>query len=178
MIMVPRRYQHPSSGVNRPSYVAVTVNFNAEFNLMAVNPIIQCIPRDLVHEYCQGLESSAIYTAPPFFVESLHGRSNRSLPQLLLHMHAEEIIPTILMSNIYIRLYLPKALTLTRLRSYAMFKVLRIVRINEHVGLQGILNFYLLRDPFPDWLARGIPLKEGVLYSLQFKVRTPPPYLH
>jgi hypothetical protein len=48
MIIVPRRHQHTSSGANRPSDVAVTVNFNAEFNLMPVNPIIECISRDLV----------------------------------------------------------------------------------------------------------------------------------
>jgi len=33
---------------------------------MAVNPIIDCFWRDLVPEYCQGLESSVVYTAPPF----------------------------------------------------------------------------------------------------------------
>jgi len=43
-----------------------------------------------------------------------------------------------------------------------MFKVLAIVRINKSVGLQGILNFRLLRDVFLNQLARGIPLKEGV----------------
>jgi len=61
---------------------------------MAVNPIIECFWRDLVTEYCQGLESNAVYTAPPFFVETLAGRSNRSLPRLLLHMHAQAIIST------------------------------------------------------------------------------------
>ena len=64
---------------------------------MAVNPTIECFSRDLIPEYCQGLESSAVYIAPHIFVESLHGHSNRSLPRLLLHMHAEEIIPTFLM---------------------------------------------------------------------------------
>jgi hypothetical protein len=53
MIIVPRRYQHPSSGANRPSDVAVTVNFNTEFNLMPVDPIIECFSRDLIPEYCQ-----------------------------------------------------------------------------------------------------------------------------
>jgi hypothetical protein len=43
-----------------------------------------------------------------------------------------------------------------------MFEVLLIVRINKSVGLQGILNFPLLRDAFRYRLARGIPLKEGV----------------
>jgi len=80
---------------------------------MAVDPIIECFSRDLIPEYCKGLESSAVYTAPPFFVESLHGDTNRSLPRLPLHMHAEEIISTFLTSNIYIGLRLPKALTLT-----------------------------------------------------------------
>jgi hypothetical protein len=43
-----------------------------------------------------------------------------------------------------------------------MFEVFLIVRINESVGLQGILNIPLLTDAFPYRLARGIPLKEGV----------------
>jgi hypothetical protein len=64
-------------------------------------------------------------------------------------MHAEDIIPTFLKSNIYIRICLPKALTLTRLRSYEMFEVWLIVRINTSLGLLGILNFRLLRDTFP-----------------------------
>jgi len=129
---------------------------------MAVNPVIECFRRDLVPEYCQSLESSTVYTAPPIFVESVHGRSNRSLPWLPLHMHAEDIIPTFLTSYIYIGICLPKGLTLTRLRSYKLFEVLLIVRINKSVGLQGILNFRLLRDAFPYRLARGNPLKEGV----------------
>jgi len=140
---------------------------------MPVNPIIECFWRDLVPEYCRGSDSSVVNTAPPFFVESVHGRSNRSLPRLPLHMHAEDILSTVLTSNIYIRMCLPKALTLTRLRSYKMFKVLLIVRINKSVGLRGILNFRLQRDPFPYRLARGISLPEGVPYPLQFKVRTP-----
>jgi hypothetical protein len=41
-----------------------------------------------------------------------------------------------------------------------MFQDLLIIRIYNSVGLQGILNFHLLRDAFPDWLARGIPLQE------------------
>jgi hypothetical protein len=41
MITTPTRHKHPSSGANRPSDVGVTVNINAEFNLMAVNPIIE-----------------------------------------------------------------------------------------------------------------------------------------
>jgi len=40
---------------------------------MAGNPIIECISRDLVPENCHGLESSAVHTAPPSFVESLPG---------------------------------------------------------------------------------------------------------
>ena len=144
---------------------------------MAVNPVIECFRRDLVPEYCHGLESSAIYTVPLYFVESVHGRPKRSLPHLPLHKHAEDSIPTFSTSNIYIGICLPKALTLTRLRSYEMFEVLRIVRINKCLGLHGIPNFRLLRDMFPYRLARGIPLKEGVPYALQSKVRTPPPHL-
>jgi len=92
-------------------------------------------------------------------------------------MDAEDIIRTFLTSNIYSRLCLPKALTLTRLQPYEMFEVLLIVSINNSVGLRGILNFHLLRDAFPCRLARGIPLNEGVPYPLQSKVRTPPPHL-
>jgi len=114
---------------------------------------------------------------PRFVVESVHGRLNRSLPRLPLLMHAEDIIPTFLTPNIYIWICRPKALTLTRLRSYEMFEVLLIVRINKSVGLQGILNFRLLRDAFPYRLVRGIPLKEGVPYTLQSTVRTPPAHL-
>jgi hypothetical protein len=80
---------------------------------MAVNPIIEYFSRDLVPEYCQGLESSAVYTAPGHFVKSVHGGSNRSLPRPLLQMHAEDIIPTFSTSNINIGIYLPNALTLT-----------------------------------------------------------------
>jgi hypothetical protein len=177
MIIVPSMHQHTSSGANRPSDVTVTVTFNAQFNVMPVNSKIECFSRDQVPEYCLGLEASAVSTAPPFFVESLHGRSNRSLPRLLLHMHAEDIIPTFLTSNIYIGLFLPKALTLTRLRLYEMFKVLRIVRMNKGVGLRRILNIHLLGDAFPSLLVRGILLKKGVPYPLQSKVRTPPPHL-
>jgi len=129
---------------------------------MAVDPIIECFSKVLVPEYCHGSESSAVDTAPPFFVESLPGLLNCSLPRLPLHMHAEEIVPAFLTSNIYIGLCLPKSLTLTRLRSGEMFKVLLIVRINTSVGLRGILNFPLLRYAFPYRLARGIPLQEGV----------------
>jgi len=80
MITTPRRHKHPSSGANRPSDVGVTVNINAVFNLMAVNPIIERFSRDLGIEYCEGLESSTDYTVPPLFVETLSGLSNRSLP--------------------------------------------------------------------------------------------------
>jgi len=69
---------------------------------MALNPIIECFSMDFVPEYCHGIESSAVYTVPSFFVESLHGHSNRSLPRLPLHMHAEEMIPTVVAWNIHI----------------------------------------------------------------------------
>jgi hypothetical protein len=92
-------------------------------------------------------------------------------------MHAEDIIPTFLKSNIYIGICLPKDLTLTQLRSYKMFEVLNIVRINKSVGLRGILTFRLLRDALPYRLARGIPLKAGISYPFQSKVRTPHPHL-
>ena len=92
-------------------------------------------------------------------------------------MYAEDIIPTFLTSNIYFGICLPTPLTLTRLQSYEMLEVLLIFRINKCVGLQGIKNFCLLRDAFRYWPARVIPLKEGVPYPLQYKVRTPPPHL-
>jgi len=107
---------------------------------MAFNPIIESFWRDLVTEYCQGLGSSAVYSTPPFFVKTLPGHSNRSLPHLPLHIHAQAIIPTFSTRNINIGLCLPKALTLTRLRSYEMFEVLFIVRINKSVGFGGIVN--------------------------------------
>jgi len=59
------------------------------------------------------IESSTVYTAPTSIFESLPGCSNRNLPRLPMHMHAEEIIPTFLTSNIYIGLCLPKVLTMT-----------------------------------------------------------------
>jgi len=43
-----------------------------------------------------------------------------------------------------------------------MFEPLLIVRNNKSVGRWGILNFPLVKDAFPYWLARGILLKEGV----------------
>jgi hypothetical protein len=36
MIITPRRHKHPSSGANRPSDVAITVNINAEINLSSI----------------------------------------------------------------------------------------------------------------------------------------------
>jgi len=171
-------HKHLSSGANRSSDVAVTVNINAEFDLMAVNPIIECLSRDLVSEYCNSLESSAVYTVPPWLIESLPGRSNRSLPLLRLNMQADEIIPTFPLSKIYIRLCLPNALTLTRLQSYEMLKVLLIVRINISGGIKAILKFPLHRDEFPYRRAWEIPLTQGVPYPLQCKVRTPPPHFH
>jgi hypothetical protein len=50
MITAPGRYKHPASGANRPSDIAVTVIINAEYNLMAVKPRIECFSRDLIHE--------------------------------------------------------------------------------------------------------------------------------
>jgi hypothetical protein len=114
--------------------------------------------KDLVPEYCHGLESSAVYTSPPFFVESVHCGSNRCLPCMPMHMHAEDIVPTVVTSNINIGICQPKALTPTRLWLYKMNEWLSIVRLNKCVGLRGILNSHLLRDTFPYWLARGIPL--------------------
>jgi hypothetical protein len=42
MIPMPIRHEHSSSGANWSSDVAVTVNINAEFDLMAVNLINEC----------------------------------------------------------------------------------------------------------------------------------------
>jgi len=42
MMTMPRRHKHPASGANRPSDIPVTVNINAEYNLMAGNPITEC----------------------------------------------------------------------------------------------------------------------------------------
>ena len=70
MIITPRSHKHPLSGTYRPSDIAVTVNINAEFNLTAVDRIIESFTRDLVTEYCQGLESIAVYTTYHCFDES------------------------------------------------------------------------------------------------------------
>jgi len=172
MITTARRPKHPSSGANRPSDVAVTVNINAEFHLMAVNSIIEWLSRDPNAEYCQGLDSSAVSTAPPVLVETLPCRSNRSLPRLPLHMHTQPIIPTFLMSNICIGRCLPKSLTLTWPRSYKMLEVLPIIRINKSMCDRRILNFCLQRVAFPYRLVKWITLKEGVPQPLKFKVRT------
>jgi len=94
-----------------------------------------------------------------------------------MHMHAEDIIPTVTTSNIHIGWCLLKALTVYCLRSYEMLNVLLIVWINKSAGLCGILNLPQLRDGFPYWLAIVIPLKEGVPLPLQSKVSTPPPHL-
>jgi hypothetical protein len=94
MIPTPGRHKHSSSGANRPSEVGVIVNINAEFNLMAVDPIIECFSRDLVTQYCQDLESSGVCTAPPIYVETISCRSYRSISRVLLHMHAQAIILT------------------------------------------------------------------------------------
>ena len=59
------------------------------FNLMAVNPLSKCLSRDLTPEYCHSLESGAVDSVPPIDVESIPGHSNRTLPRLLLDMHAE-----------------------------------------------------------------------------------------
>jgi hypothetical protein len=98
--------------------------------------------------------SNAVYTAHPIFVETVPGRSKSSLPRPPLHVHAQAIVPTYFMSIIYIGLCRPKALTLTQLWSYKMFQVLLIVRINNSVGLRGIVNYHLLHDTSQYGLAR------------------------
>jgi hypothetical protein len=62
------------------------------------------------------LESYTVDTTPPYFAESLPCRSNRSLPNQLFPIHAEEILATFSTSNIYIGQCLLKALTLRWLR--------------------------------------------------------------
>jgi hypothetical protein len=145
---------------------------------MAVDPWIEYFSRDLVPKYCQGLESCADYTAPPFLVKSPPGRSNSSLPRLLLRMQPEDIIPTLLTSSIHIGWCLPNAITVTRLRILEMIDILLIVRIYKSVGLGGIRNFPLRRVWFLYWLVRGIPVEGVFPYPLQSKVRTPPPSCH
>jgi len=95
---------------------------------MAVNRIIECFSRDLVIEYCLGFESSEVYTGPPLFVETHPDCTNRSLARLPLHMYAQAIIPTFLMWNINVGLFLCIGLTLTQLRSYEMFTACIIVK--------------------------------------------------
>jgi len=69
---------------------------------MALNRILECFSRDLIPEYCHGLESRVVYTAPPFLVQSLNGCSNRSEPPLPMHLDAEHFSPTFRMLIIYI----------------------------------------------------------------------------
>jgi hypothetical protein len=161
MITPSGRHKHPSSSANRPSDVGVTVYINAGYNLMAVDSIIEFFSRDLVTEYCQGLESSAVYTAPLYVVNFLPGHSNRSLPRLPLLSDAEAMIPTLLTLNIYIGLCPPNSLSLIQLWSYEMFEILPIVRINKTVSLWEIRIFCLQKDTFRYWLATGIPLNEA-----------------
>jgi len=115
MITGTRRQKHTSSGANRASDIAVMVNNKAECNLKAVNPIIKCFSGQLIPKCWHSLESTTVYTAPPSFDESLTGPSNVRLPHLPLHIHTEEMIGIFLMSNIHIRLCLPKLFTLARL---------------------------------------------------------------
>jgi len=129
---------------------------------MAVDHIIVSFSRDLIPKYCHGLQTTAVHSAHHIFVESLPGRSNRSLPRLRLPMDVEKIIDTFSTSNIYIALCLPKAITLPRLWSEEMFEVLLIIRLNTCLDVGGILNFPRLRDAFPGRLVRGITYKEGV----------------
>jgi len=103
MIIAPGTHKHPSSGANRTSYIAVTMNTNAKFHLTAVNPIMKFFSTDFVPENCHRVESRAVYTGPAFIVESLPGPINRSLPLLQWHMCAEDIITIFITSNIHIR---------------------------------------------------------------------------
>jgi hypothetical protein len=80
---------------------------------MAINPIIEYFSRDLVPEYCHELESKAIPSVCPLFVESLHGRSSWSQHHELFHLHGEDIIPIVVTSNIHIGYCHPMARTLT-----------------------------------------------------------------
>jgi hypothetical protein len=70
-----------------------------------------------------------------------------------LHVQAKKTITGLLMSNIYIGICHPKALTITQLWSYDMFEVLLIVSINNGVAVRGIVHFHLLSDSSPYWLA-------------------------
>jgi hypothetical protein len=59
ILTTPRMHQCPSSSANRPSDVAVTVNINAEFHVMAVSPIIECFSKNLVHKYSHSMKFHA-----------------------------------------------------------------------------------------------------------------------
>jgi len=178
MITAPRRQKYLSSGPNRLSGNTVTVNPTDEYNLMAVNPMIEWFSRDLVPADCPTSESCTVYIAHPFFTKSLPGRANTSLHCLLLNLYTTTFLPLFVTSNIYIRQCITKSFSRTRLWSYKMFNVLLVFRINKRVDHQGIINFHLLRDTFPHQLAREIPFKEEVLSPLQTKGRTAPPHLH
>jgi len=143
---------------------------------MAVNPIIERYSWDVVSAYCHGLESCVICIVPPYCFQFLPGRSNTSLSHLLLNMHTGDHIPTCLISNIYIGLYLPKAPTLTGLQWCKMFPSRLIISNRKCVDLWRILNVPLLSDAFQFCLGRGIPLMEGAwnIYNLMSELH--PPY--
>jgi hypothetical protein len=82
-------------------------------------------------------ESGVVYSAPPFFVESFPGHSNRSLLLLLLQMHNQEITDKFFASNLYIGLRLPKDLTVNHLRSYETLHIWLIVTNHNWVVAQG-----------------------------------------
>jgi len=129
---------------------------------MAVNPMIEYFSRDLIPEYCHGINSNKVYTAAPFFVESIPGRSNRSLPHLPLHF-----------AFIGNHSYIPKVQQLYRTMTSqspnpdttrVVQNVLRVANCQNQQNREpwGIHNFPLLRDAFPYHMARAIPLKQGV----------------
>jgi hypothetical protein len=164
MITASRGHKHPSCSTKRPTDFGVTVNINVEVNLIAVNHIIECISRDLITKYFQGLKFSMVYTAPPGFLETLTVGSNRNIPRLPLYIGVQAAIHTFYTLNMYIARCLPQPRILIRLRSCKLFKVLVIIIINQWVCHCGNLNFGLQCDPLLNWLARGIRIKEGVPY--------------
>jgi hypothetical protein len=101
-----------------------------------------------MRDTCKLLAASALTNWTNIFV-SPSGQVDRSLPWLLFQMDAAEIILSFLTSITYIGLSIPKFLTLTRLLpTYHMFGK------NNCVNIQAIVNFCLLRDPFPHKLTK------------------------
>jgi hypothetical protein len=170
IIIMWERHKHPSRGANRPSDIPVKVSIKVEFNLKLIclpstqwfNAFYGISSQRILKGNC-GSESILVYDAPSDHFCFLRGHSYRGLPRLLLLSHAEKCTATCIMSNFFISIYYPRGVTITRLRSYEIIEVLRVVQNHTNLGLQRNLKHRLDGDVFSYQLATKIPLKEWVL---------------